>query len=285
DLDPRGVAGVDVNPRIRAFRATMNVDGPTMEEAEMMANEWRTRCPIYTTYERTAPIEVTNKLMHDETTGVILEVDFTYDFDTAEEYIAAVSPMADAFAAVDGLAWKAWTLNVEEKRAGAVYLFESADARTAYLESDLAATVASHPSLSDFRVQEYAIMRAESIVTHAPIEGEIVNSGEGIGTMLQVNFSYNVPTDDYIAAVSPLAEQFAAAEGLRWKIWALDEEKSQFSGILFFDTPEDVQTFVESDLAATILNHPALSDFAVTPYSILGAESLATRAPVGTIEE
>ena len=128
-------------------------------------------------------------------------------------------------------------------------------------------------------------MRAESIVTHAPIEGEIVNSGEGIGTMLQVNFTYNVPTDDYIAEVSPLAEQFADADGLRWKIWALDEANSQFSGILFFDTPEDVQTFVESDLAATILNHPALSDFAVTPYSILGAESLATRAPVGTIEE
>ena len=36
DLDPSGVAGADVNPRIRAFRVTMNVDGPTAEEAEMM---------------------------------------------------------------------------------------------------------------------------------------------------------------------------------------------------------------------------------------------------------
>jgi len=288
DLDPRGVAGADVDPRIRAFRVTMNVDGPTMEEAEMMAAEYSARCPIYTTYERSAPIEVQNVLMGSETiadTSVILEIDFTYDFATGEEYIAEVAPLAEQFAAVEGLRWKAWTLNAEEKRAGAVYLYESAEARTGYLESELAAMVASHPALSDFRVQEYAIMNAESSITHAPIGAEVVNDAEGIGTMLQINFSYNVPTDEYIAEVSPLAEQFAAAEGLRWKIWALDEENSQFSGVLFFDTPEDAQNFTESELAETLLNHPALSDFSVMPYAILGAESLTTRAPVGVMGE
>ena len=66
DLDPRGVAGADVNPRIRAFRVTMNVDGPTMEEAEMMAEQYSRRCPIYTTFVRAAPIEVSNVLMGEE---------------------------------------------------------------------------------------------------------------------------------------------------------------------------------------------------------------------------
>ena len=152
----------------------MYVDGPTMEEAEMMADEWRARCPIYTTFERSAPIEVTNVLMDAEATGMILEVDFTYDFDTAEEFIAEVSPLAEAYAAVEGMRWKIWILNEAEKRAGAVYLFESADARAAYLASDLAATVASHPALSDFRIQEYAIMAAESMVTHAPVHSLMV---------------------------------------------------------------------------------------------------------------
>lgn len=63
DLDPRGVAGADVNPRIRAFRVTFNVSGPTGEEAEMMAEQYRRRCPIYTTFERAAPIEVTNVIV------------------------------------------------------------------------------------------------------------------------------------------------------------------------------------------------------------------------------
>ena len=69
DLDPRGVAGADVNPRIRAFRVTMNVDGPTMEEAEMMAEQFSQRCPIYTTFVRSAPIEVTNVLMDASAQG------------------------------------------------------------------------------------------------------------------------------------------------------------------------------------------------------------------------
>jgi uncharacterized OsmC-like protein len=62
DLDPRGVAGAPVNPRIRAFRVTMNVDGPTEEEAAMMAEQYSRRCPIYTTFERSVPISVTNVL-------------------------------------------------------------------------------------------------------------------------------------------------------------------------------------------------------------------------------
>ena len=66
DLDPRGVAGANVNPRIRAFRVTLNVDGPTLEEAEFLAAEYSARCPIYATLERSAPIEVTNVLMDQE---------------------------------------------------------------------------------------------------------------------------------------------------------------------------------------------------------------------------
>jgi uncharacterized OsmC-like protein len=66
DLDPRGVAGVNVDPRIREFRLTINVDGPTMEEAGMLASELSQRCPIFTTFVRSAPIEVTNVLMGEE---------------------------------------------------------------------------------------------------------------------------------------------------------------------------------------------------------------------------
>jgi uncharacterized OsmC-like protein len=66
DLDPRGVAGANVNPRIRAFRVTINVDGPSMEEAEFLTAEFSSRCPIYATLERSAPIEITNVIMGDE---------------------------------------------------------------------------------------------------------------------------------------------------------------------------------------------------------------------------
>lgn len=104
-----------------------------------------------------------------EEVGVVLEVDFTYNFATADEYIAPVSPLAPKWAAVPGLVWKVWILNPETKRAGAVYYFESAKARQAYLDSELAAAVAGNPALSDFRVAQYQIMAEETAITHGPV--------------------------------------------------------------------------------------------------------------------
>ncbi|MBX3000207.1 MAG: YdhR family protein [Caldilineaceae bacterium] len=278
DFDPRGVAGSNVNPRIRAFRVTMNVDGPTAEEAEMLADEWRARCPIYTTFERAAPIEITNRLMGEG--SAILEVEFTYNVDT-EEYLTLASDFAEAFLSVDGMLWKLWKINADESRAGGVYLFKDAAARQAYLDGDLFAAVQSHPSFSDFRIHAYDVVRDESILTHAPLMAATGASDDvEPGMLLQVNFAYNVSAGDFLAAVSPLAEDFVNTEGLRWKIWALDEEGSQFSGILYFEDAESMDAFLGSELAEIITTHPALSDFEITFYGVMAEESLITRAPI-----
>jgi uncharacterized OsmC-like protein len=171
DLDPRGVAGAPVDPRIRAFRVTMNVDGPTEEEAEYLADEYRRRCPIYTTFKRSAPVEITNNVLTaEETTGsAILQIGFTYNVDT-EDYIAEVSPLAEDFAAVEGLRWKIWLLDEEESRSGGVFLFDDMEALEAFLESELAEAVTSHPALSDFSVSSHSIMIEESLITAAPLK-------------------------------------------------------------------------------------------------------------------
>lgn len=58
DLDPRGVRGQPVDPRLQAFRVTLDVTGPTQEQAEMLASAFQQRCPIYTTLVRSAPIDL-----------------------------------------------------------------------------------------------------------------------------------------------------------------------------------------------------------------------------------
>ena len=55
----------------------------------------------------------------------------------AAELEAEVGPMAEIYAELPGLRWKIWIIDEDEKRFGAVYLFEDAEARTAYLESEL----------------------------------------------------------------------------------------------------------------------------------------------------
>ena len=58
DLDPRGVKGADVNPRIQAFRIMLHLNGTTEAEAEALVAAIKKRCPVYTTLARSAPIDL-----------------------------------------------------------------------------------------------------------------------------------------------------------------------------------------------------------------------------------
>lgn len=58
DFDPRGLCGQGINPRMRAFRVRLELSGPTEEQAEALAEAFRTRCPVFTTFSRAAPIEL-----------------------------------------------------------------------------------------------------------------------------------------------------------------------------------------------------------------------------------
>jgi putative redox protein len=58
DLDPRGVAGEPVDPRIQAMRVYLDLDGVNEEETAVLVEQFLARCPIYTTLSQAAPIEV-----------------------------------------------------------------------------------------------------------------------------------------------------------------------------------------------------------------------------------
>ena len=45
--------------------------------------------------------------------------------------------------------------------------------------------------------------------------------------LLQLNFKFNVSGAEYEQAVSPLASEFAAVPGLRWKIWMMNEAEQE----------------------------------------------------------
>lgn len=282
DFAPAGVRDGSVNPRVRAFRAIATADGPSMEEMELLADQWRLRCPVYTTLELAAPIEITNRLAGEGT--AVLDVTFTYDFDSADEYIAEVSPMGEMFAAVPGLVWKTWTLNPETKRAGAVYLFENPEIRQAYMDGELFGAVKSHPALSDYRIRTYDVMRSESLITYAQLRGD----GEGMadasaesGMILDVEFTYDFDTaDEYIAEVSPLAEQFAAVPGLVWKVWTLNPEMKTAGAAYYFADADALQTYMDGELFGAVKSHPALSNYEISTFQVMASESHVTRAPV-----
>jgi len=41
--------------------------------------------------------------------------------------------------------------------------------------------------------------------------------------ILQINFKFNVPRAAYEQTVAPMADDFAAVPGCRWKIWLMNK--------------------------------------------------------------
>ncbi len=58
DFDPRGVCGEPIDPRVQGFRVRLALVGPTQAQTEALAKAFQTRCPVYTTLSRAAPIEL-----------------------------------------------------------------------------------------------------------------------------------------------------------------------------------------------------------------------------------
>jgi hypothetical protein len=98
--------------------------------------------------------------------------------------------------------------------------------------------------------------------------------------MLQLNFNFSVTKEEYEQAVSPLADKFANVPGLKWKIWILNEEKSEAGGIYIFENQASLDEFLAGSLAKGVTSHPALSNFSIKQFGIMKDITGTTRGPV-----
>ncbi|MBV9919758.1 MAG: OsmC family protein [Pseudonocardia sp.] len=58
EFDVRGVCGEPVDPHIQAFYVTLTLQGPDDAQAGTLVEAFQTRCPIFTTLSRAAPIDI-----------------------------------------------------------------------------------------------------------------------------------------------------------------------------------------------------------------------------------
>lgn len=58
DFDPRGINDDDVDPHVQQYRVQVEVSGPSEEEGRRLEEAFRSRCPIFTTLVKSAPIEL-----------------------------------------------------------------------------------------------------------------------------------------------------------------------------------------------------------------------------------
>jgi hypothetical protein len=130
--------------------------------------------------------------------------------------------------------------------------------------------------------QDPGILPTPAVERQQRTEGNFMHEGGRVmeSMLLQINFKFNVSREDYEKAVSPLADDFAAVEGLTWKIWLMNESQSEAGGIMLFDDESSLKAFLESPLASKVTGHPALSEMSVKSFGIMGKVSSITRGPL-----
>ena len=102
--------------------------------------------------------------------------------------------------------------------------------------------------------------------------------------VLQINFKFNVMRAQYEDAVAQLAEPVAAVTGVLWKVWIMNEAENEAGGIYLFADGDTLQDYLDSEIVAGIVSHPALSDFSVKSFDVLHDLSMVTRAPLSMPE-
>ena len=100
------------------------------------------------------------------------------------------------------------------------------------------------------------------------------------GKVLQINFKFNVTAAEYEQAVTALADNFAAVDGLVWKIWIMNEADSEAGGIYFFKDDSSLNAYLDGELAAGVKSHPALSDMSAKVFDVMDSLTAVTRGPV-----
>ncbi|MEO6243999.1 MAG: YdhR family protein [Opitutaceae bacterium] len=98
--------------------------------------------------------------------------------------------------------------------------------------------------------------------------------------ILVTNYTFGVSRAEFKAMVKQLAQTFADVPGCLWKIWLINAEKNEAGAVYLFKDAAALDAFKSSPLVASVLAHPALSNFELRERDILEEVSAITRAPL-----
>ena len=95
--------------------------------------------------------------------------------------------------------------------------------------------------------------------------------------ILEARFKVAISRKEYEEFVNP--QKYADMPGLRWKIWAFNDEKSMATGIYLFDDAQAMKSQMDY-LRATVDQVDFASDLDMMVWDIQEALCKITRAPI-----
>ena len=101
-------------------------------------------------------------------------------------------------------------------------------------------------------------------------------------TVLQVNARSGLPAtelaEEFLGAATPIS----AVPGLEWKIFAMNEERSEAAGIYLFADEKSLQAYLEGPIMVAMEEKPAFSDISVKIFEVVDEPTRVTRGPVSS---
>ena len=95
--------------------------------------------------------------------------------------------------------------------------------------------------------------------------------------ILQINYRLNGPRAEYEKENLPYAQPIADIPGLRWKVWIIDEARSEAGGIYLFDDDAAARSFVDGPIIAEMRGDPTLI---IKSFDVIADLTTITRGPV-----
>jgi len=96
--------------------------------------------------------------------------------------------------------------------------------------------------------------------------------------IVQINFDFHETRAELEAGSIAVADKFLQVDGLRWKVWLVDEVSATAGGMYLFETRALAQAYADGPLVAHL--ESVRQNVSVSVFDTMDAAGKITRAPV-----
>jgi len=98
--------------------------------------------------------------------------------------------------------------------------------------------------------------------------------------ILQINFTFDLPLNEYQDMCRPAAPVIANVAGLRWKVWLMNEQEREAGGIYAFETDQAMNDYLGGPIIGKLKTNPAIRDLRIKKFAVLEDVTSVTRGPI-----
>jgi hypothetical protein len=98
--------------------------------------------------------------------------------------------------------------------------------------------------------------------------------------ILQINLRFNVSAAELAEEFVTAASHIAAVPGLKWKIFCMNDERSEGAGIYLFEDDDALKSYLEGPIIAGMKDKKTFSDINVKTFDVAEEATAITRGPI-----